>query len=86
MADSRLQSAGKAATTRPKMAVNSNCLPCARCADAWNGVMAETSSVIKASSPEERNKKISAAYAEMNLRRPDLQWIGLAAIVSRQAG
>lgn len=58
----------------------------ANCAQAWQEVDEETRQIAASSNPNERNRKISAAYAAMNLRRPDMEWIGLAAIVSRQAG
>ncbi len=87
MADSRLDQAGKAAQAHPQAPVRSLVVTCpANCEQAWKDVEDETRRIAASSNPNERNRKISAAYAAMSLRRPDMEWIGLAAIVSRQAG
>lgn len=87
MAAPRLQTAGEAANTRPNQKADSPCLDCSgSCAEAWASVDREVRVATAPLTAEVRNRNISAAYAEMNLRRPDMQWIGLAAVVSRQAG
>lgn len=87
MSHNRLETAGKAANKRAAATPGDIVAPCpATCADRWRDVDAEAAQAVKSDDPLERNKKISTAYAGMNLRRPDLQWIGLAAVVSRQAG
>ena len=69
------------------MATNCITAPCPpSCAEKWRDVEAETAQAVQSADPLVRNRKISAAYASMNIRRPDMQWIGLASIVSRQAG
>jgi hypothetical protein len=54
----------------------------------WKRVNDETNAILGPpnSDPEERNRRISAAYARMFEEKPSYRWIGLAAIVSRQAG
>jgi Protein of unknown function (DUF2515) len=57
------------------------------CSALWNRVNAERNAVINSSQDVEvRNRHISAAYASMYQRQPKFQWIGLASIVSKQAG
>ena len=56
------------------------------CAAMWGEIDKEVKATTSSNDPFERNRKISAAYAGMYERRPDYQWIGLASVVSRQAG
>jgi hypothetical protein len=59
------------------------------CAAAWARVNDDVQRVLMKggdADPLERNRHISKAYAEMYQRQPQLRWIGLASIVSRQAG
>jgi hypothetical protein len=84
---SRLRAAGQAADARRNQPVDSPCHACeASCSEKWAEIQMEVDDAVKPATPEARNRNISAAYAGMNQRNPKLQWIGLAAIVSRQAG
>ena len=56
------------------------------CKSAWAQTVAHTNSIANMQDPVARNRKISADYAQMYQKDPDLQWAGLGAIVSRQAG
>lgn len=56
------------------------------CGEMWGEINADTDKITNISDPEERNRKISAAYAQLQKDNPNLKWIGLAAVVSRQAG
>jgi hypothetical protein len=56
------------------------------CAGMWRDINKEVWDILTIPDPFERNRQISKAYAEMYQRSPQDQWIGLAAIVSRQAG
>lgn len=52
----------------------------------WTQAMAEVASVITIDDGLERNRRITKAYAEMYLRRPELLWVGAAAFVSKDIG
>lgn len=56
------------------------------CVAMWRDINKKVSDILSISDPQERNRKISAAYAAMCQKCPQYQWICLAAIVSRQAG
>jgi hypothetical protein len=59
------------------------------CGEAWAAVNGETQRILARggdADPIERNRHITAAYAELYQRNPRLEWSGLAAIVSRQGG
>lgn len=59
------------------------------CGQAWESVNNETRRILAQggdADPIERNRHITAAYAELYQRNPRLEWSGLAAIVSRHGG
>lgn len=62
--------------------------PCspADCDRLWAQVNAEKNRTVAISDPMERNRKITAQYAQLYKAKPELSWVGLAGIVSRQAG
>ncbi|HLL55529.1 MAG TPA: DUF2515 family protein [Myxococcaceae bacterium] len=56
------------------------------CKSAWDQIEKETNEILKDPDPIKRNKQISKAYAQLYNEKPQLEWSGLASIVSRQAG
>jgi hypothetical protein len=56
------------------------------CADAWKAAKAETDKIVNMKDPFERNKVISAKYAEMYENNKELSWPGVAAFASKQVG
>lgn len=60
--------------------------PAPSCEDLWKAIDKEVQPIRNIDNPIRRNSKISAAYANFYQRKPEYEWIGLAAIVSRQAG
>ena len=57
------------------------------CQKAWAEVDKEAVRIVNSTDDAvERNKKISAAYAQMYLDDPRMQWIGTAAFASKQVG
>jgi hypothetical protein len=56
------------------------------CVAKWRAINQQVTDIVTIPDPIERNRKISAAYAQMCQKCPQYQWICLAAIVSRQAG
>lgn len=56
------------------------------CADLWKQVDSDTKAIAEVKDPVERNRKISATYSKLYQQNNRLAWVGLAAIVSRQAG
>jgi Protein of unknown function (DUF2515) len=60
--------------------------PLPSCEELWRSIDEEVRPILNMSDPMDRNRQISAAYASMHQRKADYEWIGLAAIVSCQAG
>lgn len=60
--------------------------PLADCESLWKKYDGDVKSISKMADPIARNKKISAAYAGMYLRNPELEWSGAAAFASKQVG
>ena len=56
------------------------------CKGKWAEEVAHTNAIANMQDPLERNRKISAEYAKIYQQDPNVQWAGLGAIVSRQAG
>ena len=89
MADpNRLQSAHAAGQTQPPTSVGGTKQPCPKktCSALWDQVSKETHDIDSIQNPQERNRKISAAYAKLYEQDNKLAWVGLASVVSRQAG
>lgn len=89
MADpARLQNANAAAQNQPAKPVGSTKQPCPQktCSALWDDANKQTHDISSISQPQDRNKKISAAYAQLYQQDHKLAWVGLASIVSRQAG
>ncbi len=85
----RLNSAGLAAKKFPDSKVGEIVATCPlyNCQQLWDQVNKETKDIVDTSDPLQRNTKITSAYAKLNQENPEkMQWAGLAAIVSRQAG
>jgi uncharacterized Zn-binding protein involved in type VI secretion len=61
----------------------------AECVDLWDKYQEEAENLIRKPIDDdhrERNKVISAAYADLCLQNPEFQWAGLAAYASKQVG
>jgi len=89
MADTeRLRQAHEAAMQKSGATVGETKQDCPyqKCGDLWKGVHQETDKIGNLNDPFERNRKISAAYAKLYEDDTRLEWVGVAAIVSRQAG
>ena len=56
------------------------------CAEHWDEVIRDIADIAAVQDPEERNRKISAAYADLYLKNPELKWAGAAAFASKQVG
>ncbi len=82
------QDAGTAVApeARPPLPLLPGAVPCG---DAWAAVNLETLRILNEGGDAdlvERNRHISATYASLYQRRPELRWSGLAAITSTNAG
>jgi Protein of unknown function (DUF2515) len=86
--DAYLKAKGKQAEPAPaKLDPNPvQACPPPSCEDLWQAIDKEVKPILEIKDPIKRNSKISAAYAGLYQRKPEYEWIGLAAIVSRQAG
>ena len=56
------------------------------CEAAWSEAEKPMKDIMKETDPIERNKKISAAYAQVYKDQPQLKWFGAAAFASKQVG
>lgn len=56
------------------------------CKAGWDKVYQEVNQVDGIEDVRQRNKKISASYAELYMAAPELKWAGTAAFASKQVG
>ena len=56
------------------------------CQGNWNNTVADVNKIANMKDPLARNQKITASYATMYKQNSNLQWAGLGAVVSRNAG
>lgn len=56
------------------------------CKGNWSAAVNQVNKTDNIADPLERNKQITADYANLYKKTPDLQWAGLASVVSRNAG
>ena len=56
------------------------------CKGNWSSAVSQVNKTDDIADPLQRNKQITADYANLYKQTPDLQWAGLASVVSRNAG
>ncbi len=56
------------------------------CKGTWSSTVAQVNKTDNIADPLKRNQQITADYANLYKQTPDLQWAGLASVVSRNAG
>lgn len=81
--------AGGSVETEANAPLEQTVVPCPTfdCAAAWKECEAAADAITnKSHDPLERNRFINAAYAQMYLNNPKLEWLGAAAFASKQVG